>query len=97
MPSTKPSWSARNFTPSSTSFGSSTLAVAGWVPSVQIEHGHTPVGGAARAVVKPYVYGSITFGVGVARSAAPLTVTVYRVPAVSAADGVKVAARVAVS
>src|SRR3954453_9706776 len=89
MPVMKPALSLRNLTPSSTAASSSVLTVPGTVLDGQMEQGQGPTGA---AVVNDQ---DVAVMVLPAASVAPLTLTVYVVPAASAADGVKVAVRVA--
>ena len=72
MPETKPSTSARNFTPTSMAPGSFWLTTAGTVASGQMLHGHTP-GTVAVAVRKVLLTGAIRLP---ASSRAPRTATV---------------------
>ena len=96
-PVTYPFTSARNFTPSSTAFGSFSTWLAGTADGGQIVHGQT----GPAAVVKVQVTSdarrlpAMSFTVG--SVVPPLTVAWYAVFAANGADGVSRAVRVAES
>jgi hypothetical protein len=92
MPVIVPFTLARIFTPSETADGSFTDVEAGTVASLHTEHGQVPE--VAAAVVKLHVSGLMVL---FAASFAPLSDTVYEVPAASAAVGLKVAVRLGAS